>query len=380
MSTSTTEGWKFDSTATSPIPARSRLPDLRDRHQGRLVDAASRRSGSACTAAASASSTRTATRSPGREQARGDGSRLIGSSADERSRPRPDATRPASGSSRVSMCNHDIYGGGDQPDPNNPNTTPDGKPRTVNGLFATKAAIAFAEGAATRPRRRSCTAGARARGRLGVAWGMQEEGVPPPASSPTRAREPPVGGGAGASRNLRDDGRGIGAIAARCIRRSRRREPARPADRPRRHDRADPPHLEPADPNVCGDTPMTCTLADGSTTTMGSTDCSHEPIRRAIAGQGAGAGRGTCGSAWARRTRRAAARAHGHQQGRLRTPTRPRPPNYDAAIAGFTPAGRPVGHPGPWTPAVPLFSTTIAMPWPTPMHIVARPSWASSRR
>ena len=44
----------------------------------------------------------------------------------------------------VSMCDHDIYSGGDQPDPNNPNTTPDGKPRTVNGLFATKAAIQLA--------------------------------------------------------------------------------------------------------------------------------------------------------------------------------------------------------------------------------------------
>ena len=41
----------------------------------------------------------------------------------------------------VSMCNHDIYSGGDQPDPNNPNTLPDGSGRTVNGLFATKAAI-----------------------------------------------------------------------------------------------------------------------------------------------------------------------------------------------------------------------------------------------
>jgi hypothetical protein len=44
----------------------------------------------------------------------------------------------------VSMCNHDIYSGGDQPDPNNPNTLPDGSGRTVNGLFATKAAIQFA--------------------------------------------------------------------------------------------------------------------------------------------------------------------------------------------------------------------------------------------
>ncbi|MEA2456520.1 MAG: hypothetical protein QOI45_2782, partial [Thermoleophilaceae bacterium] len=35
----------------------------------------------------------------------------------------------------VSMCNHDIYAGGDMPDPNNPNTQPDGSGRTVNGLF-----------------------------------------------------------------------------------------------------------------------------------------------------------------------------------------------------------------------------------------------------
>ena len=45
----------------------------------------------------------------------------------------------------VSMCNHDIYAGGDQLDPNNPNKTPDGKPRTTNGMFATKAAIAYAK-------------------------------------------------------------------------------------------------------------------------------------------------------------------------------------------------------------------------------------------
>src|SRR3954453_19466344 len=29
----------------------------------------------------------------------------------------------------VSYCSHDVYAGADTPDPNNPNTTPDGKPR-----------------------------------------------------------------------------------------------------------------------------------------------------------------------------------------------------------------------------------------------------------
>ena len=52
-----------------------------------------------------------------------------------------------------------------------------------------------------------------------------------------------------------------------------------------------------ADPNVCGATPMTCTLADGSTTTMGSADCSHELIRSAIAGLGPAASRATCACA-----------------------------------------------------------------------------------
>ena len=43
-----------------------------------------------------------------------------------------------------------------------------------------------------------------------------------------------------------------------------------------------------ADPNVCGATPMTCPLRDGTTKTMGAADCVHEPLRAAIAAQGAG--------------------------------------------------------------------------------------------
>src|SRR5262249_2435272 len=35
------------------------------------------------------------------------------------------------------------------------------------------------------------------------------------------------------------------------------------------------------------DTPMTCPLLDGSTTTMGAADCRHELLRAAIADQGA---------------------------------------------------------------------------------------------
>ena len=43
-----------------------------------------------------------------------------------------------------------------------------------------------------------------------------------------------------------------------------------------------------ADPNVCGATPMSCPLRDGTTKTMGAADCVHEPLRAAIAGLGAG--------------------------------------------------------------------------------------------
>ena len=190
----------------------------------------------------------------------------------------------------VSMCNHDIYGGGDQADPNNPNTTPDGKPRTVNGLFATKAAIAYAK--AHYPTGKVFLHGGSAgsAGVYNVAWSMQAEGVPPAgaiADSGSVNRQWEV---ARAQQGIcGDDGRAIDAIAARL-------HPSltRPKNQPdlliARGDLTVPilHTWSRADPNVCGDTPMTCTLADGSTTTMGSADCSHELIRDAIAGLGAG--------------------------------------------------------------------------------------------
>jgi hypothetical protein len=40
------------------------------------------------------------------------------------------------------------------------------------------------------------------------------------------------------------------------------------------------------DSNTCGSVPVTCPLHDGTTATMGITDCIHEPMRRAIAAQG----------------------------------------------------------------------------------------------
>ena len=45
----------------------------------------------------------------------------------------------------VSMCSHDVYAGANSTDPNNPNLTPEGAPRTTNGLLAAKAAIQYTQ-------------------------------------------------------------------------------------------------------------------------------------------------------------------------------------------------------------------------------------------
>ena len=79
----------------------------------------------------------------------------------------------------VSMCDHDIYTGGDQPDPNNPNKTPDGQLRSVNGLFATKAAIQFAKSKYPTGKTFLHGTSAGSAGVFSVAYGMQLQGIPP---------------------------------------------------------------------------------------------------------------------------------------------------------------------------------------------------------
>ena len=194
----------------------------------------------------------------------------------------------------VSMCNHDIYSGGDQPDPNNPNTLPDGSGRTVNGLFATKAAIQFAR--AKYPTGKFFLHGGSAgsAGALSVAWGLQAQGIPPAGAvvdsgvvnvewenarfeqgtCPDKARPPAV----------------LAAVQARTQFQLAKieNEPDKLVSRgdltvPLLHT------WSRADPNVCGATPMSCPLRDGSSVPMGAADCAHEPLRAAIAGLGPGA-------------------------------------------------------------------------------------------
>jgi len=194
----------------------------------------------------------------------------------------------------VSMCNHDIYSGGDQPDPNNPNTLPDGSGRTVNGLFATKAAIQFAR--AKYPTGKFFLHGTSAgsAGALSVAWGLQAQGIPPAGAvadsgvvnvewEKARSEQGTCPG----------QDRPAGALAAIQARTQFQlanieNEPDKLVSRgtltvPLLHT------WSRADPNVCGATPMSCPLRDGSSVTLGAADCAHEPLRAAIAGLGPGA-------------------------------------------------------------------------------------------
>jgi hypothetical protein len=194
----------------------------------------------------------------------------------------------------VSMCNHDIYSGGDQPDPNNPNTLPDGSGRTVNGLFATKAAIQFAR--AKYPTGKFFLHGTSAgsAGALSVAWGLQAQGLPPAGAvvdsgvvnvewEKARAEQGTCPG--------QDRPPGVlAAIQARTQYQLAdiKNEPDKLVSRgeltvPLLHT------WSRADPNVCGATPMSCPLRDGSSVPLGAADCAHEPLRAAIAGLGPGA-------------------------------------------------------------------------------------------
>jgi hypothetical protein len=194
----------------------------------------------------------------------------------------------------VSMCNHDIYSGGDQPDPNNPNTLPDGTGRTVNGLFATKAAIQFAR--AKYPTGKFFLHGGSAgsAGALSVAFGLEKQGIPPAGAvvdsgvvnvewEKARAEQGTCPG--------QDRPPGVlAAIQARTQYQLAdiKNEPDKLVSRgeltvPLLHT------WSRADPNVCGATPMSCPLRDGSSVTLGAADCAHEPLRAAIAGLGPGA-------------------------------------------------------------------------------------------
>lgn len=194
----------------------------------------------------------------------------------------------------VSMCDHDIYSGGDVPDPYNPNTLPDGSPRTVNGLFATKAAVGFT--VAAYPTSATILHGTSAGGygAFPVAWGLQQQGLAPAgviADSGVLNRQWQL---AQVAQGLCPSTRAAGEEGLRLVEarlHSAVRDPANQPDRLVAEGRLTVPVLQVwdrGDAGQCGETPMACPMPDGSTATMGSVDCMHEPLRVAIAAQGPG--------------------------------------------------------------------------------------------
>jgi hypothetical protein len=191
----------------------------------------------------------------------------------------------------VSYCSHDVYAGTNTPDPHNPNTTPDGKPRPTTGDFATKAAIQFAQShyATTKTFLHGTSAGSA--GAFGVAWSMQLQGIPPAGvvadASIINVEAFQAANAAGYCIDDNDPAR-VGAIAARVDPdlANINNEP----DKLVSSGRLTVPLLHiwnHGDQNTCGSPPVACPLRDGSSVTLGLTDCIHEPMRRAIAAQGA---------------------------------------------------------------------------------------------
>lgn len=191
----------------------------------------------------------------------------------------------------VSMCNHDIYGGGNLPDPNNPNTTPDGKPRTVNGLYATKAAIQFA--LAKLPTSKFFLHGTSAGGNgvWSVAFALEQQGLPP------------AGGVADSgiinyewqqalneqlpSANCARPQSVLDSVKAR-LHPTLTKDGNQPDQLVSRGELTVPIlHVWNQNDHVsCGATPMQCPLRDGTTITLGAGDCHHEVMRRAISALG----------------------------------------------------------------------------------------------
>jgi hypothetical protein len=193
----------------------------------------------------------------------------------------------------VSMCDHDVYAGGDQRDPNNPNTTPDGMPRTVNGLFATKAAIQFA--LKTLPTSKFFLHGTSAGGSgvWSVAYALEKQGLRPAGAVAD----------SGVLNYEWQQAINEQMPAANCA----RPQPILDIIKQRLHPTLTTQGNQPDqlvtrgeltvpllhvwnqnDHVSCGAPAMQCPLRDGTVVTLGATDCHHEPMRRAIEALGPG--------------------------------------------------------------------------------------------
>jgi len=190
----------------------------------------------------------------------------------------------------VSYCSHDVYGGSVTPDPNNPNLTPEGGSRPTTGLASVKAAVQFAT--AQYPTTKTFLQGGSAgsAGTFGVAWAMQQQGIPPAgiiADASIINVEAFAAGNAAGICTDGNSGERVNAIAARIH--PDLANVANEADKLVSDGRLTVPIMHiwnHGDQNTCGAPPVTCPLRDDTTVTLGYTDCIHEPMRLAIAAEG----------------------------------------------------------------------------------------------
>ena len=191
----------------------------------------------------------------------------------------------------VSYCNRDVYSGTGQVDPNNPNTNSDGSARTTNGLLATKAAIQFTED--TYPTGKFFVAGGSAgsAGSYYVAWALQLSGNAPAGvvgdASVVNVEQGSAAFTQGTCVSAKYDATTTAIIQQRVD--PQIGNPANEIDRLVSDGRLTVPLLHiwnHGDVNTCGSTPMLCPLRDGTSITLGNTDCAHQPLAAAIAAQG----------------------------------------------------------------------------------------------
>ena len=183
----------------------------------------------------------------------------------------------------VSMCSHDIYAGGDQVDPNNPNLTPDGQPRHTNGLFATKAAIRFVQEKYPTTRTFLHGTSAGSAGAFNVAYGLQLEDRPvagyvTDSGAPNPQYE--------IDQNNAGTSCARGTVALAAI-------PARihpdlagnPPDQLIGRGLSTSPVFNiwnRNDTNACGDEQLPCTMTDGSTQVLNGSECREARVSAAI--------------------------------------------------------------------------------------------------
>jgi acetyl esterase/lipase len=190
----------------------------------------------------------------------------------------------------VSYCSHDLYGGSVTPDPHNPNLTPEGGPRPTTGLASVKAAVQYAT--AQYPTTKTFLYGGSAgsAGTFGVAWAMQQQGIAPAGliadASVVNVEAFAVGNADGICTD-KNSGTRVEGVSGRIH--PDLADPANEADKLVSTGRLTVPIMHiwnHADMNTCGAPPVACPMRDGSTVTMGYTDCIHEPMRQAIAAEG----------------------------------------------------------------------------------------------